>query len=161
MVKMLWAATINIITLLIVNKVHVWVSCAVHSGLLVQRGHSLSGLYLIQAKREGKAACQLLNATDVRWCSVQIGSLVLEQFVEQLQDRRWKVFLHKGARKLKKTLFQACFSAEGSCMVWAYLLQAEDECLGTQDLVNLSGFTQSLLDDVTTVIVILNKNHWD
>lgn len=61
----------------------------------MQRGNSLSGLDLIQAKCEGKTARELLNATDVRRGSVQVGSLVLEQFVEQLQDRCWKGFPHK------------------------------------------------------------------
>lgn len=36
-----------------------------------------------------------------------------------------------------------------------YLLQTEDECLGTENLIRLSCFTQSLLDDVTIVIVVL------
>lgn len=81
----------------------------------MQRGNSLSGLNLIQAKCEGKTACELLDATDVRGGSVQVGSLVLEQFVKQLQDRCQKAFLHKSAGKLKNTWFQPlCFYAEGS-----------------------------------------------
>lgn len=43
--------------------------------------------------------------------------------------------------------------------VSSYLLQAKDERLGTEDLVNLSGFTQSLLDDVSIVIIILKHNN--
>lgn len=56
--------------------------------LLVQRGDSLSGLDLIQAKGEGKATGQLLDAADVRRRPVQVGSLVLEELVEQLQNAR-------------------------------------------------------------------------
>lgn len=37
----------------------------------------------------------------------------------------------------------------------SHLLQTEDEGLGTENLVRLSGFTQGLLDDVTIIIIIL------
>lgn len=86
---MLRAEAINIIPLCIL-KIHVRVWCPVHSGLLVQRGNSLSGLDLIQAKCESKTARELLNATDVRRGPVQVGSLVLEQLVEQLQEKMLK-----------------------------------------------------------------------
>lgn len=36
-----------------------------------------------------------------------------------------------------------------------YLLQTEDEGLGTKDLVDLSGLAESFLDDVAVVVVIL------
>lgn len=41
----------------------------------------------------------------------------------------------------------------------SHLLQTEDEGLGAQNLVRLPGFTQSLLDDVTIVIIILRQRH--
>lgn len=53
--------------------------------LLVQRGHRLPGLDLIQTKGEGEAAGQLLDAADVGRRAVQVGPLVLQQLVEQLQ----------------------------------------------------------------------------
>lgn len=39
--------------------------------------------------------------------------------------------------------------------VYTDLLQTEDECLGTLNLVDLPSLTHSLLDDVTIIIVIL------
>lgn len=39
----------------------------------------------------------------------------------------------------------------------SHLLQTEDEGLGTENLVRLSGFTQSLLDDVAIIIIILRQ----
>lgn len=60
--------------------------------VLVQCGHGLSGLDLIQAEGEGEASCQLLDAADVRRRPVQVGSLVLQQLVEQLQHTRRSVF---------------------------------------------------------------------
>lgn len=41
----------------------------------------------------------------------------------------------------------------------SHLLQTEDECLGTENLVCLSGFTQSLLDDVAIIIIILRQKN--
>lgn len=41
----------------------------------------------------------------------------------------------------------------------SHLLQTEDEGLGAQNLVRLPGFTESLLDDVTIVIIILKQRH--
>lgn len=41
----------------------------------------------------------------------------------------------------------------------SHLLQTEDECLGTEDFVRLSGFTESLLDDVAIVIIILRQRN--
>lgn len=35
----------------------------------------------------------------------------------------------------------------------SHLLQTEDEGLGTEDLVRLSGFTESLLDDVAIIVI--------
>lgn len=52
--------------------------------LLVQRGHSLSSLDLIQAEGESEAAGQLLDAAHVRRCPVQVWTLILQQLVEQL-----------------------------------------------------------------------------
>lgn len=44
-------------------------------------------------------------------------------------------------------------------VIWSssvsHLLQTEDEGLGTLNLVCLSGFTQSLLDDVAIIVIIL------
>lgn len=37
------------------------------------------------------------------------------------------------------------------------LLQTENECLGTLNLVDLPSFTHSLLDDVTIIIIILQR----
>lgn len=44
----------------------------------------------------------------------------------------------------------------------SYLLQAEDECFGTLDLIDLPGSAHGLFNDVTIVIVVLNKgeNTW-
>lgn len=62
---------------------------------LVQRGHSLSGLDLIQAKGEGKSTGQFLDAADVGRCPVQVGPLILKQLVEQLKHtHRKKAFVH-------------------------------------------------------------------
>lgn len=61
--------------------------------LLVQRGNSLSGLDLIQAEGEGETAGQLLDAADVRRRPVQVGSLVLQELVEQLQHTCEKRFV--------------------------------------------------------------------
>lgn len=41
----------------------------------------------------------------------------------------------------------------------SHLLQTEDERLGTEDLVGLSGFTQRLLDDVAVIVVILRQRN--
>lgn len=41
--------------------------------------------------------------------------------------------------------------------VYSDLLQTEDERLGTLNLVNLPSLTHSLLDDVTIIIVILQR----
>lgn len=38
------------------------------------------------------------------------------------------------------------------------LLQTEDKCLGTLNLVDLPSLTHSLLDDVTIIIVVLQVN---
>lgn len=45
--------------------------------------------------------------------------------------------------------------------VYTDLLQTEDKCLGTLNLVYLPSLTHSLLDDVTIIIVILqiHKKH--
>lgn len=42
-----------------------------------------------------------------------------------------------------------------NCLYSTYLLQTEDECLGTLNLINLPSLTHSLLDNVTIIIVIL------
>ncbi len=44
-------------------------------------------------------------------------------------------------------------------VILSHLLQTEDEGLGTQNLVRLSSFTQSLLDDVAIIIIILRQTH--
>lgn len=49
------------------------------------------------------------------------------------------------------TVFVSCIQS----FSLAHLLQTEDERLGTENLVRLSGFTQSLLDDVTVIIIVL------
>lgn len=41
--------------------------------------------------------------------------------------------------------------------VYTDLLQTENECLCTLNLVNLPSFTHGLLDDVTIIVVILQK----
>lgn len=46
---------------------------------------------------------------------------------------------------------------EKNCLYSTYLLQTEDECLGTLNLINLPSLTHSLLDNVTIIIVILGK----
>lgn len=40
------------------------------------------------------------------------------------------------------------------------LLQADDERLGTLDLIDLPGFTHGLLDDVAVVVVILETRRY-
>lgn len=109
---------------------------------LVQRGDSLSGLDLIQAKGEGKATGQFLDAADVGRCPVQVGPLILKQLVEQLKHTRWKkVFVHvrnilifkiRTLERLNKVLETSAVS---------HLLQTKDEGLGTKNLVDLSGLT--------------------
>lgn len=39
----------------------------------------------------------------------------------------------------------------------SHLLQTEDEGLGTENLVGLSGFTKSFLDDVAIIIIVLRQ----
>lgn len=39
----------------------------------------------------------------------------------------------------------------------SYLLQAENECLCTLDFINLPGFAQGFLNDISIVIVVLRK----
>lgn len=51
----------------------------------MQCGHGLSGFDLVQPKRECKATGQFLNAADMGGRSVQVGSLVLDQLIEELQ----------------------------------------------------------------------------
>jgi len=73
----------------------------------VQRCDSFPGLDLIQAEGEGEAAGQLLDAADVRRCPVQVGALILQQLVEQLQENRQLVVSARGrtlaTRRLKST----------------------------------------------------------
>lgn len=52
---------------------------------LVQCGHSLSCLDLIQAKSEGKPTGQFLNSTNMGRCPVQIRTLLLNKLIEQLE----------------------------------------------------------------------------
>lgn len=40
----------------------------------------------------------------------------------------------------------------------AHLLQTEYECLGTENLIRLSGFTESFFNDVTVIIVVLKTD---
>ncbi len=56
--------------------------------LLVQCGHSLSGLDLVQAKGEGKATGQFLNTTHMRWGPVQVRPLILDQLIKELKNRK-------------------------------------------------------------------------
>ncbi len=56
--------------------------------LLVQRGHSLSGLDLVQAKGEGKATGQFLNTTHMRRRPVQVRPLILDQLIKELKNRK-------------------------------------------------------------------------
>lgn len=56
--------------------------------LLVECGHSLSGFDLVQPKGEGKPAGKLLNAADMGGGAVQVGTLVLDQLIEQLRNRQ-------------------------------------------------------------------------
>lgn len=115
--------------------------------LLVQRGHSLSGLDLIQPEGESKATGQLLDAAHMRRCSVQVGPLILQQFVEQLKETQT-------SHTLTVSVFVKAPGTRWACSL-SHLLQTENECLGTENLVHLSGFTESLLNDVTIIIVIL------
>lgn len=58
------------------------------------------------------------------------------------------MFVRQGNFLIKnKRVLKSCVSA--------HLLQTEDEGLGTKDLVDLSGLTESFLDDVAVVVVVL------
>lgn len=56
-----------------------------------------------------------------------------------------------------KTTSQSCNESWDESLVMSHLLQTENESLGTENLVRLSGFTQSLLDDVAIIVIILKK----
>ncbi len=122
----------------------------------MQCGNSLSGLDLIQAEGEGEAAGQLLDAADVRRRSVQVGSLVLQQLVEQLQHTCWQSDCWCAHESTEERVISSSGAVNVACLM-SYLLKTEDEGLGTENLVRLSGFTQSLLDDVSIIIIILRQ----
>ena len=41
----------------------------------------------------------------------------------------------------------------------SYLLQTQNECLGTLDFINLSCFSHGLLNDISIIIVILRNEN--
>lgn len=112
----------------------------------MQGRHGLSGFDLIESEGQGEAASQLLNTADMGGGSVQIGTLILYEFVEELKRHGGSKHRHfrNGPQQTKTE----------TCR-FVYLLQAEDESFGTLDLVRLSGLAQGFLDDVTVVVVVL------
>ena len=76
-------------------------------------------------------------------------SQLWQHFIEQLVRRNGQYIL------LDNGIFQ--ITEKTNCLQSSYLLQTEDERLGTLNLINLPSLTHGLLDNVTIIIVILGR----
>lgn len=136
-----------------------------NEALLVQHSNGISCFDLIKTKSKRETTGQLFDSTKRRGGAIKPVAQLWQHFIEQLeeknahteQDTQNTLDQESLGSKTKKTYQWLNYWVKEWLSVYTDLLQTENKCLCTLNLVNLPGFTHGLLDDVTIIVVILQK----